>query len=620
MFPTHETWDVTLVDVDSDKALDLVCGNDGSSWWYQNNPADANIFPIFGQPVNSFPHATRAAATGDVDRDGALDLILGNQAQEIRIYEYDSSAFVMTPWASAWSDSVRSVALGDVDGDGYLELVCGNKAGVNRLYDNEGGVLSQYSGWESAVSRDTRSVALGDMDNDGDLDLICGNEGQSNTLYLNDGVTLDDDYFWDSMAENSTWGVALGDIDRDGFLDVVCGNDSQGNTLYLNSGGSLTNNPNIDFPAWFSPPGPTRSIALADVDSDGYLDLFCGNYGAGESLFLNTGGIFTSEPVWIANSSDHTLDIDAGDIDGDGDTDLVCGNLGEQNTIYFNKRNPVFVGDFSSPANHLPNNPTILDDVSVERVSQNQYQIQWSAYDVESDPFWLLLQYRYKDARNGFDHFFGENNPPWLPVWAGGLVGRLESSPAGVSDYFIWDVSQLSIDDRSIILRLKVIETPMKVSVVQHSMSFEHEVGPLEVQRPELSTISELVFPVVALGDTVPANFPVTNTGNEDLNISDVVRPSLEMWLEGSMSFIVPPGETHEITVFLGPRGELDISGDLHILSDAPLTPDVSIPVQTDIRALAVETQALVEGDTAPLGEALTVLVIPGEGVHIERC
>jgi hypothetical protein len=307
-----ETWEVALVDVSGDGHLDLICGNDGLSRWYTNIPASEEIF-LFPSPVNTFPHATRALVVGDVDRDGALDLVLGNHMQETSIYEYNGATFSLSSWSPARIDSIRSVALGDVDGVGYPELVCGVKAGVNRLYANDAGELGRYSVWETeddASPRDTRSVALGDMDNDGDLDLICGNDGQTNTLYLNAGVMLADEYFWSSRDGNNTWSVALGDVDRDGYLDVACGNDDQGNTLYLNSVGTLTFNPDIDNPYWNSPPGPTRSVILADANGDGYLDLFCGNHGAGQTLYLNASRSFPQEPDWISNSSDQTLSID----------------------------------------------------------------------------------------------------------------------------------------------------------------------------------------------------------------------------------------------------------------------------------------------------------------------
>ena len=44
------------------------------------------------------------------------------------------------------------------------------------------------------------------------------------------------------------------------------------------------------FPVPCSQKAKTRSIALGDVNGDGYLDLVCGNDGESTKLYLNQGG------------------------------------------------------------------------------------------------------------------------------------------------------------------------------------------------------------------------------------------------------------------------------------------------------------------------------------------
>jgi predicted nucleotidyltransferase len=343
----HYTWSVALGDVDRDGDLDLVAGNGAgqANRLYLNDGVGDPFDTLGGRNVSNDTHDTLSVALGDVDEDGDLDVIAGNYNQANRLVLNDGTASpfsgVTGSDVSADTDATRSVALGDVDGDGDLDLVAGNDGQANRLYLNDG-APRPTTGWAgSDVSADThatRSVALGDMDGDGDLDLVVGNYNETNRLYLNDGVGDPFDTLGGSNVSDDThytWSVALGDVDGDGDLDLIAGNYNQANRLYLNDGTaspfSGVSGSNVSADAH-----DTMSVALGDVDGDGDVDVIAGNRDQYNRLYLNDGSGTFGAGSDVSDDTHDTRSVALGDVDGDGDLDLVAGNWAQPNRLYLN--------------------------------------------------------------------------------------------------------------------------------------------------------------------------------------------------------------------------------------------------------------------------------------------
>lgn len=247
----------------------------------------------------------------------------------------------------------------------------------NRLFRNElvpDGRLRFIDVTESAgVGHDGYGMgaATGDFDNDGDTDLYVTNFGP-NVFYRNNG----DGSFTDITATTGTddprWSTSAAflDYDHDGDLDLFLANyvvftvsdhkrcagkvgahDYCGPTTYLpvpdrlfrNDGnGAFTD---ISREAGISRTfGPGLGVVCADLDADGWTDIYVANDGQPNQLWHNNrDGTFTDRGLMSGSAvnafgvAEASMGVTAGDIDGDGDDDLFMSHLrNETNTLYLN--------------------------------------------------------------------------------------------------------------------------------------------------------------------------------------------------------------------------------------------------------------------------------------------
>jgi len=121
------------------------------------------------------------------------------------------------------------VAAGDVDGDGWCDLFFCGISGGSRLFRNLGNWKFEDVTIRSGLSLsnlDATGCSLVDVDGDGDLDLIVNSIGAGTHIFLNDG----NGNFSESLANHGLnagragMSMALADFDGDGTLDLYVAN------------------------------------------------------------------------------------------------------------------------------------------------------------------------------------------------------------------------------------------------------------------------------------------------------------------------------------------------------------------------------------------------------------
>ncbi|MCK5560137.1 MAG: VCBS repeat-containing protein, partial [Thermoplasmata archaeon] len=121
----------------------------------------------------------------DFTGDGYPDIVVGNgyryQAGWVRILTYNSeSKDYIEYWKSPSDPDIGpkpyGLAVGDIDNDKNLEIVVGNQAGYVYIYEQSGSSIKQE--WRSKLlGSDILGIDLADVDNDGQIEIIASQGG-----------------------------------------------------------------------------------------------------------------------------------------------------------------------------------------------------------------------------------------------------------------------------------------------------------------------------------------------------------------------------------------------------------------------------------------------------------
>jgi hypothetical protein len=386
--PNNNTTDsITVSDVDRDGDLDLVTsGRFGGFTFSRNNGSGA--FTNVGGP---FPSGTLVGvAVADFNRDGFQDVALAREGAPSDVLLYLNNQ--LGGWAteaaftlSAAAGLPKAIAARDVNEDGRPDLVVATDGAlvVTLLGDGEGGFPSA-SRRESDFTGGQTDVVLADFDRDGILDAAVAQPGSSEIrIGLGDGSgsfsatpplaaepvetklavgDFDEDgradiagaAFGNSDAVlrlsqlgigcpsasfarggrlqplvNGPTAMASGDWNDDGIPDVVTAGSLA--LSILTGDGKLGFSSAVDIA--LTPSGNPKSIAVADLDVDGDVDLAVTSQITNVLLLRNSAGAFTNAGSLPVGTTAYA--VTAGDYNGDGAPDLVTINRLDTSLTFF---------------------------------------------------------------------------------------------------------------------------------------------------------------------------------------------------------------------------------------------------------------------------------------------
>ena len=333
--PKRLSYGVSVTDVNQDGNFDFIVTGFGYlnlALSYENGKL-INI--IDKKKFSDEFRRTIGVASCDIDKDGYeeiyflnTDAYSGTKKYSDRFIDLDRDKYIdLFEIEKNQKDlnftAGRSVVCVDRKGDGNYGVYVANYGGPTRFYEyNDGIIVDKSVELNLAKVTGGRAVVAGHIISD-NIDVFAANERGANFLYKNNsGKFLDVAYEYrvDDVLQNGR-GTALSDIYYRGRLDILNGNWGGYHRAY-----ALNKNmfEDIAKPP-FDEPSRIRTIISADLDNDGYDEIFMNNIGEPNKLFkILENGLIQQIPLEIGLEPDgYGTGAAVADIDNDGILELL---------------------------------------------------------------------------------------------------------------------------------------------------------------------------------------------------------------------------------------------------------------------------------------------------------
>ena len=307
---SHDTEHIRIADFDNDGILDCIfVAEDDQHHEFYLGTGDGGFRDVSDRlPAKS---EGNGLDVGDVNGDGLPDIVVGNSGTAgqnfLWINNPDQPGHFIDRSVTHLpqvNDQTQSIKLADLDGDGDLDMLVGNEVPPNRLLLNDGqGKFSDHSDrLNLRVPLHTREVFTVDVEGDGDLDIVFANltsnggkrdKDPRTRLLINDGHAnfSDETEIRLPLNEFSTYAAAPMDFDRDGHPDLLLSAmkippfEAMKVQAYRNDGnGNYTNVTTKVIPE--TTVGRSWGIAIGDLNGDGLPDVIIGGWGSQVRLLL----------------------------------------------------------------------------------------------------------------------------------------------------------------------------------------------------------------------------------------------------------------------------------------------------------------------------------------------
>jgi hypothetical protein len=273
-----------------------------------------------------------------VNNDSQPDIVVadsGLNSVGVLLNAGSGTFLAQTTYSTGAGSDAYSVAVADVNSDSKPDIVVANLGSnnVGVLLNAGSGTFLAQTTYSTGAGSSPISVAAVDVNSDNKPDIIVVNLGSNNVgvLFNTGSGTFLAQSTYSTGAGSTSRSVAVADVNSDSHPDIVVANIGLNNVgVFLNTGsGTFLAQTSYSTGAGSS----AYAVAVVDVNSDGHPDITVANSAAGNvGVLLNTGsGTFLAQTTYSTIAASSPRSVAVVDVNSDDYPDIAVANEGSGN-------------------------------------------------------------------------------------------------------------------------------------------------------------------------------------------------------------------------------------------------------------------------------------------------